>query len=60
MRKRIIKINNIRIQNFLGERGIKPVEEDYYTEAAFYIESRELISLLDFYDIKYYIIPNRR
>lgn len=59
MRKGNIKINNIHIQNFIEERGIRPVEEDYYTGAAIYKREEKLLSLLDSYDIRYIVIPNK-
>ena len=51
MKNKLIKINNIRLQNFLGERGIEPVYEDDYTEAAYYKRCKELSRLLESFDI---------
>ena len=59
-KKKTIKINNIRIQNYLGERGIKPLYEDYKGEAAVYERSKELTLLLERYDIGYCAVCNGR
>jgi hypothetical protein len=58
MRK--IKINNIRLQNYLEERGIRPIYEDYKTEAAVYRRSKELIALLESYEIVKCAVSNGR
>lgn len=52
------KINNVRLQDFLYENGIEPVEEDDLG-AAYYKESAQFLSLLDKYYIRFKIFPNK-
>lgn len=48
---RVIKINNIKLQNFLEERGIEPLYEDYITQAAVYKRTKQLALLLESYSV---------
>lgn len=53
----MIEITNIHIQNYLGERGLFPEYE--YGNNAYYKRCPKLFSLLESYEIQFYIIPNR-
>lgn len=49
----LYEIKNPRLQNFLIENGLQPVEE--YAETAIFVKSKELQRLLDLYWINYNI-----
>lgn len=53
----MIEITNIHIQNYLGERGLFPEYE--YGNNAYYMRSSKLFSLLESYQIEFFILPNR-
>lgn len=49
----LYEIKNPRLQNFLIENGLQPVEE--FAETAIFVKSKELQRLLDLYWITYRI-----
>ena len=53
MKKKLVRITNRHIQNYLGERKIWPVKE-IDDSLAFYLATEELRAALDSYDIEYF------
>lgn len=49
--------DSIQKQNYLAEKGIKPIMETGKT--AYYRKSKQLSSLLDSYYIRYVLIKNK-
>ena len=54
-----IWITNVNLQNFLGKRGIWPIEEDWITDAACYSSSEKLKEAIESFEIQYYHFRNR-
>ena len=54
----MIRVSNIRLQNYIEERGIQPVREEY--GVAFYRTSPKLLQLLEAFDIEYICFKNRK
>lgn len=59
MKKKLTRITNRHLQNYLGERKIWPVE-DYDDGPAFYLATEELRAAIESYKIEFEIFPNRR
>lgn len=57
--KKLIYTTNINMQNFLGERGFWPVEEDYYSNKVGYESSPELKDAMESYYIRQMFYSNR-
>lgn len=55
---RLKKITNAHIQNYLGERGIMPVYEDY--ESAWYKPTQKFYKVMDLYTIEFQCVPNKK
>ncbi len=50
-KKRLVRVSNRHIQNYLGERKIWPVEEED-NGPAFYLDTKELRAAIESYDIE--------
>ena len=53
-------IYSIPMQNYLGERGILPVQEDQISNAAGYVRSEELRAATGSYYIERYLFKNKQ
>lgn len=53
----LIRITNRHLQNYIEERGIEPVIEDY--NVCYYRRSAKLTSLLESYDIEFIGFKNK-
>ena len=53
MKKKLTRITNRHIQNYLGQRKIWPVE-DWDDGPAFYLDTEELRAALEAFEIEYY------
>lgn len=50
--KKLIWVYDVRMQNFLGERGFWPVEEDKFSNKAGYESSKEVKDAMDSFYIR--------
>lgn len=50
--KKLIWTTNVHMQNFLGERGIYPVDEDFYSNKVGYESTKEVKDAMESYHIR--------
>ena len=58
--KHLIWTNDLRLQNFLGERNIWPVEEDDFNNKAGYAPTKEVKEAMDSYEIRRMFYHNHK
>lgn len=58
--RKLIWTNNVPMQNFLGERGFWPVEEDKFTNKVGYERSPEIMAAIDSFEIRQIFYSNRK
>lgn len=58
-KKKLIWTSNIHLQNFLGERGIWPKEEDYNSNAAGYESTPQFKEAMESYHIQQMFYHNK-
>ena len=51
-RTKLIWTTNVHMQNFLGERGIWPVDEDWYSNKVGYEPTKEVKVAMESYHIR--------
>lgn len=59
MKKKLVRVTNRHIQNYLGQRKIWPVEEED-DGPAFYLATKELRAAIESYEIEHYLFKNKR
>lgn len=57
--KKLIWTADVSMQNFLGERGFWPKEEDYYSDKVGYESSPEIKDAMESYYIRKMFYSNR-
>ena len=50
--RNLIWTTNVHMQNFLGERGIWPVDEDFYSNKVGYEPTKEVKDAMESYHIR--------
>ena len=51
MKKKLVRVSNRHIQNYLGAKKIRPVEQEYIGPA-FYLDTTELRAAIESYEIE--------
>lgn len=55
-----IWIQSVRVQNYLGERGIWPIKEDSFTDEAAYKRTKEVWAAIEDYRIQQTFYSSRK
>ena len=58
--KHLIWTADVHMQNFLGERGVWPVDEDFYSDKVGYEPTKEVKDAMESYEIRRMFYSNHK